>query len=682
MADTQPYGDSDGSEDVRTDDLQSTPLSKATRRSISARGSFGGYSSPNTSAAGELEGDTDSDLSISTDYTRSSLSQAEGRPEPPTSTFTVVVDEPDRKRAIEETDAELVEQRSQRLLPIDRSVTASFNRVEGPLPENLVPGLYKEPSEITDRGDDLHYKNRKSRSRHKGVRRPGAAQSLQDRLFDELQPINLKETDWGFFPLDSLHELITEQTASEELCRHVGSEWSERKIARYAKKICSEESIEGTEDGLKPRIIAYRKVFAILVLIDKAAAIREFIQERVNDADLPLVKSEKGRGMQRCRALGKDLICFQQKDLDGQRRWSKPQILNFERWQWTTLAPFFARSEERKEVRHYVLQDQDILPFLPDQKRDEQPQDIYGGGGRVVRADIHPDHHNFHEFFNCPRGSSEWDQDKEPPKCICAFAIKCLHSQDKESFKQEVDMLKRFSNDAHPYLISLLATYEQKGTFYLIFPRADHDLRAYWAKTLPPALEDWEGMHWMVKQCLGLAKGVLAIHDYQSTNSRLRPLDQNRAVGNHGDIKPENVLWFRDAKADGSHGGTLKLSDFGLADFSSRRTVSRDFGHVAVTCNYRAPECDLQNQGGKGRQYDMWTLGCVYLEFLVWLVGGQPMLNRFEEARKSVDRAWFDFNTVTFFEVKSNTGTGESYAIVKPAVTEVSIRSVRQTNHR
>ena len=336
---------------------------------------------------------------------------------------------------------------------------------------------------------------------------------------------------------------------------------------------------------------------------------------------------------------------------------------NFEDWQWTTLAPFFAKSEERKEVRHFPLQDRVILPFLSEGKRDDAEaiaEELLGGGGRVFRATIHPEHHNFHAQLKCPRDSLFHDNGN-PPQCTCLFAVKRLHSQDKENFKKEVDMLKKFSNNNHPHLISLLATYEQRRTFFLVFPRAEADLQAYWQKTAPPSPMDAETVRWVAQQCLGIANGVLKIHGYESSNSRLHPSKtHDRVFGHHGDIKPENVLWFADsASKGGTDRGTLKLSDFGLADFNIHRTVSRKpLSHFAVTRNYRAPECDLPNQGAKGRQYDMWTLGCLYLEFVTWLLGGWAMVEEFTNARMSVDSMWFDMQTDTFFQLEKDTETG------------------------
>ncbi|KAK3694487.1 kinase-like domain-containing protein [Podospora appendiculata] len=236
------------------------------------------------------------------------------------------------------------------------------------------------------------------------------------------------------------------------------------------------------------------------------------------------------------------------------------------------------------------------IAFTFDGRRETRgSKEKIGGFGRVFEADIHTDHHDFHE-----------DE--------LSFAIKCLHSQDRVAFKSEVDTLKKFSNGSHPHLISLLATYEQHGSFYLIFPRANIDLQGYWEHINPAPRMDHDTVLWVAQQCKGIANGVLKIHEYRSSNSRPEPESPRKVFGHHGDIKPEKVLWFSDSKPPedlseaGSRacGGVLKLSGFGLAELNTHRTASMlRNNNNALSCAYmyRAPECDLPGVDRKGRQY-------------------------------------------------------------------------------
>jgi serine/threonine protein kinase len=159
------------------------------------------------------------------------------------------------------------------------------------------------------------------------------------------------------------------------------------------------------------------------------------------------------------------------------------------------------------------------------------------------------------------------------------------------------------------------------------------------------------------------------IHHYRASNENDIPGSQEKRYGRHGDLKPENILWFPDAD-----GGTLKISDFGLADYSTINSKSYlPKSRVATSMSYRPPECDIEG-GIVGPSYDIWTLGCLYLEFTTWLLGGWQLVKDFEMKRMSYDPLWFDMKTDTFFELVRGRGkpSGQIAARVKSSVTAVS----------
>ncbi|KAK0726252.1 kinase-like domain-containing protein [Apiosordaria backusii] len=657
---------------------------------------------------------TDSDSSVSSSSLESSASEGvDEKSHRPIALRgglgTPTANDLDRKVAIDESDSELrgAQERTpstgQKSPKVNQTARAPF-RGDGGVP--VVELRHKQihetdPSEITDFGNGLHYRDpdrkarflqrRKSRSHNKDRK------SLQTRLFESLHPLDDEEKEKGFIPVDHLPLLITEESVYEELSTRLRETHDESTILRYARKICA-ETTEDRTDGkkTKTKAVTFRKIFAILVLVEKSSAITKFLREHINDSDLPLIRIKKRPGEcdLRCsRKPDRKLKCFK-------GGWSPLQIRNFEEWQWTTLAPFFSKSEGEKEVNHYVLQDRVIMPFLTDPNKriisndpfiQTQQEELLGGGGRCSGA-----------------------------PCTCTFAIKRLHSQRKEEFKREVDMLKRFSslNDAHPHLISLLATYEQRKSYFLIFPYAEADLFSYWDRVEPEPIMDQATVKWVAEQCKGIASGVLKIHKYKSTNSKvandsLKPAGLDEPFGHHGDIKPENVLWFPYNLGNldenihvhyptndnpSNTRGTLKLTDFGLASTSAHRTVSRKpHSHFGMTYNYRAPECDIHGKHDpKGRQYDMWTLGCLYLEFVTWLIGGKALLDEFTQLRlwaKASDaenpKKQFRLDhyyggglfpneampSDTFFEIVEDDSLegqkrGGWKAIVKPAVTD------------
>lgn len=374
----------------------------------------------------------------------------------------------------------------------------------------------------------------------------------------------------------------------------------------------------------------------------------------VNDFDLPFVKTPQPHNknlysLRISRQPNTNPTCFQSK------WWNQFDIRNFDEWQWTTLPVVFGQPLEDEDDMHHVLENQRILPFIGDNRTE-----LEGGFARVSKVAIHPEHH----CFRTKTG-------KANDGC---FAVKQLHSKDRKAFREEVEILKKFSSDKHTHLISLLATYEQSDRFFLVFDWAEADLQAYWRKQNPTPSFNMDTVLWLARQCKGIAHGIAKIHEHPTT--RRDPgssLQGDRCVvfGHHGDIKPENVLWFAEpGREDCKSAGTLKLSDFGLAEFSVHQTLSMaERSKWSVSLGYRAPEADLAPEAAIGRSYDIWTLGCLYLEFITWMLGGSQLLDEFAEKRKTPDAIRHYHNTSAFFELR-NDNRGMK-AIIKPAVTMV-----------
>ncbi|KAJ2901416.1 hypothetical protein MKZ38_001898 [Zalerion maritima] len=258
--------------------------------------------------------------------------------------------------------------------------------------------------------------------------------------------------------------------------------------------------------------------------------------------------------------------------------------------QWVTIAPFFAWGK-RKEGRS------------------------------------HPPYH--HHFKHDHPGDNR-------------FAVKWLYSESKEAFQKEVEGLKKFSDDAHSHLISLLATYEHAEKYCLIFRRRKQISSATGNRTQNPSLtSSWldgtkktDGQHQHQHQpatpssaIRPLAKTVLSLSSGAAGAPSI--FHPGELFGRHGDIKPENILLFPD-KDDTR--GILKTPDFGLAEFSSRKTRSVRRQVPGLSPSYRAPEADLRGKVIR-RSYDIWTLGCLYLEFATWAIGGLGMVSKFKRLR-------------------------------------------------
>lgn len=223
-------------------------------------------------------------------------------------------------------------------------------------------------------------------------------------------------------------------------------------------------------------------------------------------------------------------------------------------------------------------------------------------------------------------------------------------------------------------------------------------------------MDSGKTLRWLAKQCVGLAEGLDRLHRHhtflQTCGSLPRedsipcetliPIQDSRPsqmedpsqeitlFGRHGDIKPENILWFPACQSpmDASN-GILKIADFGLTKFSKETTRSRSQSHVIqCTKSYMAPECRSGHKSGMlGPLTDIWSLGCVYLEFLAWFVGGGKSVEDFRRKRRcEVDSEFPELRIDDrFFIVSrlSDTRHQRAQARVKTSVVQVGVPSTR-----
>lgn len=248
-----------------------------------------------------------------------------------------------------------------------------------------------------------------------------------------------------------------------------------------------------------------------------------------------------------------------------------------------------------------------------------------------------------------------------------------------------MDILSTYSGDTHPNLISLLATYEQFGQFYLIFPWAEADLQSYLERINPNPPIDHLNVRWLAKQCHGIADGLCRLHrhqtayvnkvwsdnTYSSTEDRSGSTKKFQLYGRHGDIKLQNLLWFYNPKESGDR-GVLKIADFGLAEFkTSPARLYKGSSQIAFSPPYQPPECNMMG-GRVGQSHDIWSLGCLYLELIAWSLGGWELVKTFQESREATHPVYYaKVINGTFFTIVGGGPDGMGVAAVKPAVTKV-----------
>nr|RBQ96365.1 hypothetical protein FVER53263_20066 [Fusarium verticillioides] len=246
------------------------------------------------------------------------------------------------------------------------------------------------------------------------------------------------------------------------------------------------------------------------------------------------------------------------------------------------------------------------------------------------------------------------------PKFVAVKKIK-LEAQAHPSinrlgWEKEVGALWNMRQFDQKHIVKFITAFRRENEHYLILEWADGgNLRNLWdrlehrltAELVKDAFE----------QLLGLSEALSQVHEPEPNDE-----SPNRHF-RHGDLKPENILWFKDPN-DPRKIGTLKIGDWGLAkqhqDLTQVRTqkTSTGFG----TRLYEPPEevyiknntlvvLDPKNPHGKAvrkrsRLYDVWAMGCIWFEFLVWLMYGPDGLARL---KSGFDRVRSDF--IRFYEI-------------------------------
>ncbi|KAK7978227.1 hypothetical protein PG988_005717 [Apiospora saccharicola] len=209
-----------------------------------------------------------------------------------------------------------------------------------------------------------------------------------------------------------------------------------------------------------------------------------------------------------------------------------------------------------------------------------------------------------------------------------SFALKTFFGSDPESSREDFDTELRTNNSvpSSSRILSLLAAFEHRGTFYLLFPWAEFgDLRRIWREYSPHPdgtigqHATWYSPQWLVRECAGMADAVADIH------GRREPMLRSHCLL-HADIKPDNILGF-------SHQGSVSLK---LADFGHSHILETTSSQVMVETmvnprSYRAPEYDTET--AVTTKYDVWSLGCLFLDFVTWALLGWEEVVSFQQQR-------------------------------------------------
>ncbi|KAM7188647.1 hypothetical protein V8F33_010512 [Rhypophila sp. PSN 637] len=469
------------------------------------------------------------------------------------------------------------------------------------------------------------------------------------------------QSDWRktrsfFLPCTQLMAIVN-QTCVKRVLENLGIDITSPKGAAIVEQICGTCSTS-SEDG--EEVASFRKVLATLIRIGKHDSILDFMTHDppINDQVLPLYMVNTPDGRRCGLALGSS----RNTPIAFTTQWTTDDRENFFNVQWRLYPTFFAVEGNKdddgghKKV-HYDCHPETILPFVyrptpsstwnhdhPGQVSPRR-EPIVGGFSIVSFHELHPSQQNLRRYTI------------EGPKR--EVAVKKLNTPNRDEFDRELKMLIKLTPLPTPHLAKLLATFEIQGNsvtdrdFCFMSERADSNLESFWQQE-PNMLNASPAVlrRWVAKQCRGLAEGMQLIHDYKYEQQNELESKIGAAPtpkhGFHGDIKPGNILVYNTWVGHKNDLGILQITDFGISSFHHTASLS-GISRGRDTHSYRPPESNLPFMKTT-QSHDIWTLGCLFLEFLTWLVKGPDAITEFLSERIRCGLREVDVMS-TFFQV-------------------------------
>ncbi|KAL0781770.1 hypothetical protein CaCOL14_003104 [Colletotrichum acutatum] len=443
----------------------------------------------------------------------------------------------------------------------------------------------------------------------------GAAEAMCEQIHEAMHSTGPTHSR-PWLPSGDLHAISHRSRVKAVLRQH----FSEPTLTSLTDYVC------GTETATHKGGDTSQRIFVILVLIRRIVTLPALMKDDLRDRDLPFEWLNPASRDQlispKSQFANKALPCFERR--------GKGLLREFYENQWKILAPIIDR-DKHGEVTTFHLAEEVIMPwtFIGDERKE-------GSFSMVRKVEIHQDHHSFHTHK--------------------AFALKTLLQTDpdqaEDEFEQELKAFTKMIPGDH--ILDLRATFKIGDKYSFLFPWAEGgNLKHFWNKC-PTQVQKHAHqpdvlLRWVAEQCHALAAALQSIHEVRvKALKRANRIPQNEDAdrdiyGIHGDIKPENILLFN--HLDNPLGiGTLKIADFGLTEFHRLTSRTRSFNHGSdarqPAPTYEAPEL-VQLGEVYSRKADVWALGCVFSEFLTWVVRGHLAAGEFGQAR-AMERDWDD----------------------------------------
>ncbi|KAI0414895.1 heterokaryon incompatibility protein-domain-containing protein [Xylaria grammica] len=456
---------------------------------------------------------------------------------------------------------------------------------------------------------------------------------------------------------------------------------------------------------------------------------RSFEKNRLTDKNLPVKDiTKRGRCLHpdsyiRCRCAKCSRACEERKgdcrhdpamNSFHMKEWGRISFENFLNKQWIFFAPVFKK--------HNLLQFEKELPketILPFTWKDPKPR--IGHFSNVFHAKLHIAHQD-----ECdPNGTEDLD--------VALKELKNTLSEEtdynpEKSWWLEVTALNELSELKDNHLIHPISAFKWHATHYIMFQWADGGtLRNFWDETRDAHLGlNKQRIGEFLEQLCGLAGALNGLHGTnkrtatglaeEGMKSKTSPgggsqslndvgmatvpqpstlkVDPHNGVPSgpadgpiatlssedgdgdvkhwrHGDLKPDNILVFKDS----TWLGTLKIADLGLA---KQHRFATEFRHQVTstkhaTLHYEAPEAVTNMKEPRSRRYDIWSMGCIILESIIWLLYGAQGLDKFYRENKRVQ----DYTRQTLYFTTSSHTTDSGSELVA-SVSEIAMHWITE----
>ncbi|KAI1121969.1 hypothetical protein F5Y10DRAFT_255134 [Nemania abortiva] len=440
--------------------------------------------------------------------------------------------------------------------------------------------------------------------------------SLSDRIISQaLEPSTFDTRPEKYCPQNKFEEFVTKEAIS----KHFENDLPDDKPGRR-------ELVRWIYDKA-------RKIFFIMVVsgftnIETLTALRRIRADGLTDECLPISKPRSDDGVTEI--------------------WESESITqrdNFFDKQWRFIIPVFSKSQF-----HHDLQPETILPF-------EEIDNGYisqGGFSHVRGFKVHPAH-QYPEYAHVAIKEIQING---------RIRTKDSRNEVDKEWEKEARALEDINGLDHPHVIRCLAAIRRGRSRYFMFPLASSNLTEFWRETREqlPSLSLIKDSIYQIYQ---LSDALYCLHNFERRSSKQsddgsnsyppvsltlegQPIVEQAEEAStsnirHGDLKPDNILRFLSGGNDSKSVGKLKIADMGLAKHHLFLTQDRSVATETKygTALYEPPEArDKDPKVARSRLYDIWSMGCIIFEFVIWLLYGYEMVDRLH---KELEKGGFQY---------------------------------------